>query len=792
MVDPDRRAARLRAARSSAVTSDDDDPAAARRRPGAGPRRARGAARPRARPRGRRRGRVAATRCVAGRARAPARRGPARRRDARAGRHRRAAAALRAALPETRVLIVTTFGRPGYLRRAMQAGRRAASSSRTPRPRQLADAVRRVHAGPAGGRPGAGHRQPGRRRVAADRRARPTCCGPRATASSVAAIAAPAVPVRGHGAQPPVRGDRQDRRRQPGRGGADRRRQRLAVGPLVARRSSNGLLTQRQSDVADDHHQYPDHDPATASQGRRRGWGVHQTQATTNSASHTTTSSATAHQAATPAVPRSRKSTHAEPDHPGERQRRDPRRRRRRRADATAAGGRSSLGGTPLRLAVPAGLVVPVRVVVPLLVALLGLLQGARGLLRGGVGAEPVDRRAAVRALDAVVLHAEPVLAMPVSLRRQPQADRRLDTRRVTAIAPAAISPRRAVPASHPAAGVRRPAGARRRSPAARSRTPRRSSGCASPAGSPRRRRELVGAHVAPGRHHRRARPDRPRVPLRPRRLPVDARLPRLPQVAVHERQRGRSATASPTAACVEDGDIVNIDITAFLDGVHGDTNATFLAGDVDEEIAAARRAHPARRCDRAIKAVKPGPPDQRDRPGHRVLRQALRLRRGPRVHRPRHRHARSTPAWSSRTTTTPRYDDVIEVGHDVHDRADAQPRHPRVGHVGRRLDRRHQATGRRSAQFEHTLLVTARRRRGPDLRTSSAPSARDASVAPVRGRSSRDAADGCSPSYSSLCNAQTCSPLSLTPLIRVASFRTAHLAQTWAAAEPLPRSGHR
>ena len=42
---------------------------------------------------------------------------------------------------------------------------------------------------------------------------------------------------------------------------------------------------------------------------------------------------------------------------------------------------------------------------------------------------------------------------------------------------------------------------------------------------------------------------------------------------------------------------------------------------------------------DRAIKAVQPGPADQRDRPGHRVLRQAVRLRRRPRVHRPRHRH---------------------------------------------------------------------------------------------------------------------------------------------------------
>jgi methionyl aminopeptidase len=39
-----------------------------------------------------------------------------------------------------------------------------------------------------------------------------------------------------------------------------------------------------------------------------------------------------------------------------------------------------------------------------------------------------------------------------------------------------------------------------------------------------------------------------------------------------------------PDDTVVADGDIVNIDITAFIGGVHGDTNATFLAGDVDEE----------------------------------------------------------------------------------------------------------------------------------------------------------------------------------------------------------------
>jgi two-component system response regulator DesR len=57
-----------------------------------------------------------------------------------------ATAALRRALPSCRVLIVTTFGRPGYLRRAMEAGASGFVVKDTPA-RQLADAVRRVHAG---------------------------------------------------------------------------------------------------------------------------------------------------------------------------------------------------------------------------------------------------------------------------------------------------------------------------------------------------------------------------------------------------------------------------------------------------------------------------------------------------------------------------------------------------------------------------------------------------------------------------------------------------------------------
>ena len=57
-----------------------------------------------------------------------------------------AAERLRAELPEVRSLIVTTFGRPGYVRRALDAGAAGFLVKDTPA-RELADAVRRVHAG---------------------------------------------------------------------------------------------------------------------------------------------------------------------------------------------------------------------------------------------------------------------------------------------------------------------------------------------------------------------------------------------------------------------------------------------------------------------------------------------------------------------------------------------------------------------------------------------------------------------------------------------------------------------
>ncbi|MGH4005452.1 MAG: type I methionyl aminopeptidase [Pseudonocardiaceae bacterium] len=61
-----------------------------------------------------------------------------------------------------------------------------------------------------------------------------------------------------------------------------------------------------------------------------------------------------------------------------------------------------------------------------------------------------------------------------------------------------------------------------------------------------------------------------------------------------------------PDSTVIEDGDIVNIDVTAFVGGVHGDTNATFLAGDVaEEDRLLIERTHEAMM--RGIRAVRAG-----------------------------------------------------------------------------------------------------------------------------------------------------------------------------------------
>jgi methionyl aminopeptidase len=61
-----------------------------------------------------------------------------------------------------------------------------------------------------------------------------------------------------------------------------------------------------------------------------------------------------------------------------------------------------------------------------------------------------------------------------------------------------------------------------------------------------------------------------------------------------------------PDDTVLEEGDIINIDITAYKNGVHGDSNVTFLVGEVAPEVAAlvegTREA-----LARGMKAVAPG-----------------------------------------------------------------------------------------------------------------------------------------------------------------------------------------
>jgi methionyl aminopeptidase len=61
-----------------------------------------------------------------------------------------------------------------------------------------------------------------------------------------------------------------------------------------------------------------------------------------------------------------------------------------------------------------------------------------------------------------------------------------------------------------------------------------------------------------------------------------------------------------PDSTTLREGDIVNIDITAYIHGVHGDTNATFPVGAISDEVSLLiERTKQA--LDRAIAAVAPG-----------------------------------------------------------------------------------------------------------------------------------------------------------------------------------------
>ncbi|MCD9197431.1 type I methionyl aminopeptidase [Aeromicrobium wangtongii] len=154
----------------------------------------------------------------------------------------------------------------------------------------------------------------------------------------------------------------------------------------------------------------------------------------------------------------------------------------------------------------------------------------------------------------------------------------------------------------------------------------------------------------------------------------------------------------------LQDGDIVNIDITAYIHGVHGDTNKTYLVGEVDQEsrllVERTREA-----TMRAIRAVKPGREinvigrvieTYAKRFGYGVVRDFTGHGVGPAFH-----DGLIVPHYDD-----PSYDTVIQPGMTF----TIEPMLTLGGVEWDMWDDGWTAStqdGSRTAQFEHTLLVT-------------------------------------------------------------------------------------
>ena len=159
-----------------------------------------------------------------------------------------------------------------------------------------------------------------------------------------------------------------------------------------------------------------------------------------------------------------------------------------------------------------------------------------------------------------------------------------------------------------------------------------------------------------------------------------------------------------PDDRALVDGDIVNLDVTIWLDGVHGDTNATFLVGAVDE--ASQRLVRVTREClEAGIGAVRPDAPfnaigraieDHATRHGYGVVRDFVGHGIGEQFHTdlqiPHYYEPRFTTQMEPGMTFT--IEPMITAG----------------GWQARLWDDGWTAVtadGSRTAQFEHTVLVT-------------------------------------------------------------------------------------
>ena len=143
-----------------------------------------------------------------------------------------------------------------------------------------------------------------------------------------------------------------------------------------------------------------------------------------------------------------------------------------------------------------------------------------------------------------------------------------------------------------------------------------------------------------------------------------------------------------PDDRALVEGDIVNLDITVYVDGVHGDTNATFCVGTVDAE--SRRLVKVTEEClEHAIAAVRPGAPisdigqaieTHAHAAGFFVVRAFVGHGIGEVFHGPP-----QVPHYHERALTT-----AHGAGDGLHHRThDHDGQHP-AGHLVRRLDRGH------------------------------------------------------------------------------------------------------
>ena len=176
-----------------------------------------------------------------------------------------------------------------------------------------------------------------------------------------------------------------------------------------------------------------------------------------------------------------------------------------------------------------------------------------------------------------------------------------------------------------------------------------------------------------------------------------------------------------PDSRPLRDGDIVNLDVTIFLDGMHGDTNATFAVGDVDPD--SLRLIEVTGECLlRAVAAVKPGGPlnevgraiqEHAEANGMGVVRAFVGHGVGEIFHM-----APQVPHYYDRRLTTRvqpgmtfTIEPMITLGAWEHQLWDDDWTAVTVD-------------GSRTAQFEHTLLVTDD---GAEILTVAEPAARTA-----------------------------------------------------------------